>query len=163
MSETEETSFRPMRRFKQEVPEPECLDVLRTAPRGVLSVLGDGGYPYGVPLNFVCEEGRLYFHCAREGHKLDAVRRCDKASFCVLSEPVRNPGEWWNCFVSVICFGRVREVTDPAERDRRLRALGMKYFPGDYDLEGDLRKNGPQAVVLELTPEHMTGKRIREK
>ena len=100
--------FRPMRRFKQAASEQECIALLQTAPRGVLSVLGDGGYPYGVPLNFIYENGKLYFHCAVEGHKIDALRACEKASFCVLSEATKNPDEWWNCFTSVICFGRIR-------------------------------------------------------
>lgn len=155
--------FRPMRRFRQELPEEACLELLRTARRGVLSLAGDDGYPYGVPMNFYYAQGRIYFHCAREGHKIDAVRRCDKASFCVLSEPVRNPGEWWNCFTSVICFGRIREVTDGDERMALLRALGQKYFPEGYDLADDLRKNGPQAAVLAFSIEHLSGKRVREK
>lgn len=160
----EETGkFRPMRRFKQEVPEDACLELLRTAQRGVLSLSGDDGYPYGVPMNFHYAQGKIYFHGARAGHKIDALRRCDKASFCVLSEAQRNPGEWWNCFTSVICFGRIREVTDEGERTALLRALGEKYFPEGYDIAGDLRKNGPQAAVLEFTIEHMSGKRVREK
>ena len=89
-----------MRRFKQAASEQECQDLLQSAWRGVLSVLGDGGYPYGMPLNFVYDDGKIYFHCAVEGHKIDALRACPKASFCVLSEPAKNPGEWWNCFTS---------------------------------------------------------------
>jgi len=157
------TIFRPMRRFKQAAAEQECLELLRVAPRGVLSVLGDGGYPYGVPLNFVYENGKIYFHCAVEGHKLDALRSWEKASFCVLSEAVKNPGEWWNCFTSVICFGRVRVITDPAEHNRLLRLLGEKYFPEGYDIEADMLRNAPRALVLELTIEHMSGKHVREK
>ena len=159
----EEREFRPMRRFGQAVGENECLEILRTAPRGVLSVLGDGGYPYGVPMNFVYEDGTVYFHCATEGHKLDALRRCAKASFCVLSEPHRNEGEWWNCFTSVICFGTVREISDPAEHDRLLRLLGSKYFPQGYDIDADMARNAPRALVLALAVDHITGKRIREK
>ncbi len=155
--------FRPMRRFKQAASELDCQSLLQSAPRGILSVLGDGGYPYGVPLNFVYENGKVYFHCAPEGHKLDALRRCDKASFCVLSEPVKREGEWWNTFLSVICFGRVQEVTDPAEHDRLLRALAKKYFPEGYDTEADMRKNAHRAVILELTIEHLSGKNVREK
>jgi len=152
-----------MRRFKQAATEKECIELLETAQRGVLSVLGDGGYPYGVPLNFVYEDGKIYFHCAMEGHKLDAIRSSDKASFCVLSDASKNPGEWWNCFTSVICFGRVREVSDPAEHERLLRTLGKKYFPEGYDIDADMIKNAPRALVLELTIEHMTGKHVREK
>lgn len=156
-------TFRGMRRFKQAASPEECMELLSKAPRGVLSVLGDGGYPYGVPLNFIYEEGKIFFHCAVEGHKVDALKLCEKASFCVLSEPEKKEGEWWNTFLSVICFGRVHRVTDPSEHDRLLRALGMKYFPDGYDLEGDMIKNAPRALVMEFIIEHMSGKHVREK
>ena len=76
--------FRKMRRWKQQLTEAECAEILRREPRGVLALTGDDGYPYALPLDFVFEDGKLYFHCAGEGHKIDAVRRCDKASFCVM-------------------------------------------------------------------------------
>ena len=84
--------FRGMRRFKQQVSEEECIRVLKEQPRGVLSMIGDDGYPYGIPLDhWYCEEnGRLYFHGAKEGHKIDAVTRCDKVSFCVMDEGFRD-------------------------------------------------------------------------
>lgn len=83
------TAFRPMRRFKQELPQDECMRILDTAYRGFLSVIGDGGYPYAVPLNFVSVGGKIYFHCAREGHKLDAVR----ASLSLNSRPNTSAGK----------------------------------------------------------------------
>ena len=156
-------TFRPMRRSKQELSAEESSAILASAYRGFLSVVGDGGYPYTVPINFVFDQGRIYFHCAREGHKLDAIRACDKACFTVLDEPVREPGDWWFHVRSVICFGRVRTLEDDGERNTRLRQLGRKYFPQGYDLEGDMLRNGPRAEVLEFTIEHMTGKRVREK
>ena len=152
-----------MRRFKQETSQEECIAILEKAPRGVLSVLGDNGYPYGVPLNFFFHDGKIYFHCAMEGHKLDALRACDKACFTVLSEPVRNPGEWWNCFTSVICFGHVVEVTDPEHKNDLLRTLGAKLFPAGYDIEVDMAKNANRALMMEFSIDHMTGKRVREK
>ena len=77
--------FRTMRRFKQELTREECLAVLRSQPRGVLSLLGENGYPYGLPIDYWYNEtdGKLYFHGAKEGHKIDAIRACDKASFCI--------------------------------------------------------------------------------
>lgn len=157
------SSFRPMRRFKQQLTDEECTLLLMKAPRGVLAVLGDFGYPYAVPLDFVYDEGRIYFHCAKEGHKLDAIRNCDKASFCVLSEGVKEPGDWWYHFESVICFGRIHVVDDPEVANAKLRLLGAKYFPEGYDMEDDMAKNAPRAEVLELVLEHVTGKRVREK
>ena len=155
--------FRNMRRFKQQVDNETCEEILRTAARGTLSLTGDGGYPYGIPMNYVFENGSIYFHCAREGHKIDAIGSSDKACFTVLSEGTRNEGEWWFCFTSVICFGRIRRVTDDDQRRRALLALGAKYFPADYDTEGDIAQNWKRVQILELTIEHMSGKAVREK
>lgn len=155
--------FRAMRRFKQQASDEACLRLLETAPRGVLAVHGDNGYPYAIPLNFVFRGGRIWFHCAKDGHKLDAIRRDDKVCFTLLSEPVKNEGEWWNNVMSVVVFGRIREVTDQAEIDVILRALGEKYFPEGYDIEHDMQKNGPRALVLELCIDHITGKYVKEK
>lgn len=152
-----------MRRSKQALPEEECLRILACGYRGFLSVIGDGGYPYTVPINFVFEDGKLYFHCAKEGHKLDALRACDKACFTVIDDPVREPGDWWYHVNSVICFGHIRIIEDATEALVHLKTLGAKYFPEGYDIEGDLAKNGPRAVVLELSLEHVTGKKVREK
>lgn len=159
----DEMTFRPMRRFKQQLPEEECIDILQKAYRGFLSVNGDGGYPYAVPINFLYKEGKLYFHCAVEGHKVDALRADGKACFTVIDEPRREPGDWWYHVRSVICFGRVHILEDEAEKDRYLRLLGAKYFPEGYDLESDMRRNAPRALVLAFTIEHLSGKSVREK
>ncbi len=161
--EVDRTPFRPMRRFKQALTEETCFQILKSAYRGFLSVNGDGGYPYSVPINFVFEAEKLYFHCAREGHKLDAVRACDKACFTVLDEPEKEPGDWWYHVKSVICFGRVGIVADERERMDKLRSLAGKYFPAGYDTEADILRNGPRAEVLAFTIEHISGKAVREK
>lgn len=155
--------FRPLRRFKQAATQQECEVVLSSAWRGILAVHGENGYPYGLPVNFLYLDGNIYFHCAKAGHKLDAVRANEKVCFTVLSEPIKNPGEWWNCFTSVICFGRIFEVTDEQEKDRLLRAIGAKFFPEEYDLDGDMVKNARNALILEITIDHMSGKHVREK
>ena len=72
--------FRDIRRGRQALPEAESLAILERGSHGVLAVLGDGGYPYAVPLNYVYEGGAIYFHCARAGHKYDAVMACPRAS-----------------------------------------------------------------------------------
>ena len=153
--------FRKMRRFKQQASEEECLNILDKAWRGVLAVLGDDDYPYTVPMDYVYDNGHIYFHCAREGHKLDAIRKHDKASFCVLSDGIQEEGDWWFHFTSVIAFGRIREVTEKDAHDRCLRLLGSKYFPSEEHLEEEMQGAG-RAVVLDLEIEHMTGKKVRE-
>ena len=157
------TTFRPMRRFKQALPEQECREILTRAYRGILSVIGDGGYPYALPINFLYADGHFWFHCALEGHKMDAIKACDKACFTVYDEPVKEENDWWYHVKSDICFGRIRVVTDEAERMTRLRQFGAKYFPEGYDIDSDMMKNGPRAAVLDFEIEHMSGKRVKEK
>ena len=153
--------FRQMRRFKQQASEDECREILTKGKRGVLAVLGDNEYPYTVPMDYVFEEGHIYFHCAKEGHKLDAIRKHDKVSFCVLSDGVQEENDWWYHFTSIIVFGRISEVTDEKERDRYLRLLGSKYFPNEEHLEKEM-KAAPNTLMLDLKIEHMTGKHVRE-
>lgn len=155
--------FRPLRRFKQAAEIQECEAVLSSARRGILAVHGENGYPYGLPINYLLLGGKIYFHCARAGHKLDATRANDKVCFTVLSEPIKNPGEWWNSFTSVICFGRIAEVMDDQTKNRMLRLIGAKYFPEGYDLEGDMARNARNALIMEITIDHMSGKHVREK
>ena len=160
--------FRDMRRFKQQLSEEKVCEVLTSARRGVLSVLGDEGYPYGVPINFVYdasqgEHGSIFFHAAVEGHKLDAISRSNKACFTTMDEGYRNEGEWWYYVNSVICFGRARLVEDDQRKHDALLALGQKYFPPEKDIEADISKNWERVNMVELTIEHVTGKLVQEK
>jgi len=160
---SDEMIFRPMRRFKQSLPEEECREILSKGYRGFLSVIGDGGYPYAIPINFLYADGHIWFHCAQEGHKMDAVKACDKACFTMIDEPVKEEGSWWYHVRSVICFGRIRVVSDEQEHFARLRQLGEKYFPEGYDIDSDMIKNGPKAAVLDFEIEHISGKKVKEK
>lgn len=155
--------FRKMRRHAQQLDRDECEEILRQQPRGVLSVLGDDEYPYGVPLDYVYEDGALWFHCATVGHKIDAIAAHDKASFCVLDDGVRHEGEWWMCFRSVIAFGRVSVVDDEETKLRVLWSMAGKYFPADYDTEGDIARSFARVAVLRFEIEHLSGKAVREK
>ena len=155
--------FREMRRFKQQLSDEECEAILRGQKRGVLAVLGDEGYPYAVPLNYVWDHGCLYFHSALQGHKLDAIRSCEKGSLNVLSDGTLSDDGWSYCFDSVTVFGILRVVTDEAERIEKLRLLGNKYFPTAEMTESDIAKNARRCAVIELKIEHMTGKHVHER
>ncbi len=155
--------FREMRRFKQQLSKEECEAILRAQKRGTLAVLGDGGYPYAVPLNFVYDSGCIYFHSALQGHKLDAIRSCEKGSFNVISDGTLSDDGWSYLFRSVTVFGRLREVTEEAKRTEKLRLLGDKYFPTADMTESDSKKNARRCAVIELQIEHMTGKRVHER
>ena len=125
---------------------------------------GDEGYPYAVPLSYVREGDRLYFHCAKAGHKLDAIRREPKASFCVIDQDEVVPEKYTTYFRSAIAFGRVRELTDDAEKRRAIELLARKYAPDDTDEQRARAIEGEWAplCMLEMRIEHLTGKEARE-
>lgn len=156
--------FREMRRIRQQISQEECIRILKNEPRGILSVLGDEGYPYGIPMDhwYSKEDGKLYFHCAKEGHKLDAVVRCDKVSYCVMDKGYRNEGEWALNIRSVIVFGRIRIVEDEDKKREICTALCRKFTDDEEYLQKELKNSFPRVCCLELTPEHMTGKLVNE-
>lgn len=154
--------FREMRRKRQLLPQEEALAILTRASSGVLAAAGDGGYPYAVPLSFVYREGKLYFHCAKSGHKLDALRRCPKASFCVVDQDQVVPEKYTTLYRSVVAFGTVRILTEEAEIRRAAACLGEKYNPGGEGLQQEIDREFPALCMLEFTIEHLTGKEGRE-
>ena len=154
--------FRPMRRFKQALSQAQCDQVLTEAPRGVLAVHGKDGYPYAFPMDFVYLEGKLYFHCAQEGHKIDALAADDRVSFCVMDEGFRREGEWALNIKSVVIFGRVKTVEDPHRARDIVRQLGLKYYPTAQEVEHEIEKDFHRVRILELTVDHMTGKLVNE-
>ncbi len=156
--------FRKMLREKQQLPGSECLDILKTQLRGVLSVMGDDGYPYGVPINhYYCEQdGKLYFHGGKKGHKIDAIMRHDKASFCVYDEGFRKDGEWALNIRSVVVFGRIEIVEDRETVYRISRELSRKFTADEDYIENEIRRSGPATLMFALTPECITGKLVNE-
>ena len=156
--------FRDMRRKNQLLPPEEAESILRQGTSGVLSLLGDGGYPYGVPLSYVYHNGRLYFHCAKAGHKLDAIRREGKCSFCVIAQaPGLAPEKYTTLFRSVIAFGQVRVLEDAGEKRAALEALGERFNPGEPEsLEKEISSTWDSVCVLEMEIEHLTGKKAKE-
>lgn len=157
--------FREIRRINQKLSEEACIEVLKNSPRGVLSVLGDGDYPYGMPLDFFYdkETGTLLFHCALNGHKLDAIQKHDTVSFNVIDSGYHKDGDWALTFHSVILFGRMHVVTEEERRLYALRAIGRKYFPDKASVEGSVQRSINRVTILELTVDHMSGKRVTEK
>ena len=158
----ESINFRPMRRFKQQLTLQECETILQGAYRGFLSVNGENGYPYTIPMNFLYNDNRIYFHSALQGHKIDAIKQSAKACFTVINNPVKQENDWWYHVSSVVCFGQVSIIENQEERMEILKSLGQKYFPEGYDMEKDLIMNAPRAAVLCFAIDHMTGKRVKE-
>ncbi|MEG1432433.1 pyridoxamine 5'-phosphate oxidase family protein [Eubacterium sp.] len=156
---------RTMRRFKQGLSEPECQEILRTEPRGVLSVMGDNGYPYGIPMNFYYDkaENRIYFHCARTGHKLDAIKNCSKVCFTTWDKGFKEGDDWAWHIGSVIVMGQATLVDDPAVIEEKVRQLALKYYPTTEEVEMEIARDLHRVGLIALEIEQMTGKRVKEK
>lgn len=153
--------FRQMRRIKQQLSESECREILAEATSGVLALCGDDGYPYALPMSYVCDGGEIYFHCANEGHKMDAVARSDKASFCVIGRDRVLPEKYATDYRSVIVFGRIR-VLEGGEADAAIEKLAVRYAPDDErGRKTEIARFAGKYSMLALSVEHMTGKKAR--
>lgn len=153
--------FRDMRRSKQQLSPEECEKVLTEQPRGVLSVYGEDGYPYGLPINFLYRDGHLYFHCAKVGHKIDALKTNDHASFCTFDQGYLIEGKRGYNVKSVIAFGHVSFVEDEEQAFAIGHDFCLKYFDEDY-AHHELEKSGHRMQILDMAIDHMTGKLVNE-
>ncbi|WP_088186690.1 pyridoxamine 5'-phosphate oxidase family protein [Desulfosporosinus sp. FKA] len=155
--------FREMRRKKQLLSEEETSEIIKAHSAGVLSVTGDDGYPYAIPISYAYVDGNLYFHCAKEGHKIDAIKRNDKVSFCVIDKDEVIQETFTTHFRSVVAFGRARILKEDIDRRAALESLVGKYSP-DYMQEGqkEIEKDWSRVCVVEVKIEHMTGKAAKE-
>jgi uncharacterized protein len=151
--------FRVMRRKKQLLSEAETIEILQSCTSGVLALSGDNDYPYAVPLSFAYKDGKLFFHFAKEGHKIDSITKNNKVSFCVIHTDNVVQKTFTTHFRSVIVFGRVRILTEDSEKKYALECLVEKYSP-DYIAEGqsEIERDWNRVCVAEVQIEHMTGK-----
>lgn len=156
--------FREMIRKNKKISVNECIELLKSEKRGVLSVNGDNGYPYGMPMNHFYNEcdGVIYFHCGKLGHRLDSIKKNDKVSFCVYNKGYRNDGEWALNIKSVIVFGRI-EIIDNAEKIADISyKLSRKFTSDEAYIKKEIEQYAKATLLLALTPEHICGKAIQE-
>ena len=157
--------FRELVRKKNELSKEVCIEVLKTETRGVLSVLGDDGYPYGTPLNHFYneEDGKIYFHVGNQrSHRTDALKNCNKVSYCVYDQGYRKEGEWAYNVKSVIVFGRVEIIDDMDKIVDITTKLTQKFTDDEEYLRKEIEQNAHRTLLLELTVDHMCGKRVNE-
>ena len=156
--------FRELARKNKKIPMEECIEVLKSETRGVVSVLGDDDYPYGMPMNHFYneEDGKIYFHCGKYGHRLDALKKHDKVSFCVFDQGYRNEGEWALNVKSIIVFGRMEIIDDPEAIADISRKLSYKFTQDEAYIEKEIKENLRATLLLALTPEHICGKLVNE-
>ncbi len=157
--------FRELKRKNKQISDAECVEVLTRETRGVLSVIGDDGYPYGMPMNHFYDpaDGKIWFHCGKaSSHRTDALRRDNRVSFCVTEQGKRAEGDWAYTVRSVIVFGKI-EIVDDAEKIADIAArLSRKFTQDEAYIAEEIRKFAAGTLLLALSPEHICGKRVVE-
>lgn len=156
--------FRELIRKNKKLTMEECVHILKTEKRGVLSVKGDNDYPYGMPMNHFYNEddGKIYFHCGKIGHRLDSLKRDNRVSFCVDDKGYHNPGEWALNVKSVIVFGKIEIIDDMDRIIDITRKLSYKFTQDAEYIESEIAQYADKTLLLELTPEHICGKSVQE-
>lgn len=157
--------FRELVRKNQQLPTEECIEILTKETRGVLSVLGDEGYPYGTPMNhfYNTDDGCVYFHCGNIGHRLEALRNYDKVSFCVMEQGEKHEGEWFYRTRSVIVFGKIDIIDDHDAIVDLTTRLSYKFIQDEDYIQKEIEGSLHRTLLLRLKPEHICGKRITER
>ena len=156
--------FRELIRKNKKLSNEECIRILKAEKRGVLSVNGDNNYPYGMPMNhwYNEEDGKIYFHCGKFGHRLDAIQKNNKVSFCTYDNGSYAEGEWALTIKSVIVFGRIEIVEDRDKIIDITTKLSYKFTTDGEYIKKEIEKNAHRTLLLVLTPEHMCGKSVQE-
>lgn len=155
--------FREMRRFKQLLPKEIAVEILERNTSGTLALLGDENYPYAVPISYVYDDDKIYFHSAKAGHKIDAIKNCEKASFCVIDQDQIVPEKYTTYFRSIIAFGKMRIVEDMDDIRRIATILAMKYSADYKDgIPAEIDSSIRNMAILEMTIDHMTAKEAIE-
>ena len=157
--------FREMRRKKKEISIDMAKQLLQSSRRGVLAVNGDDGYPYAIPINYLYDDEaqRIYFHGAKIGHKVDALRACDKVCFTVYGNETIRTDAWAPFMQSVVVFGRCHLMEAGSEASQRLKQLAMKYYPSEQLVDEEIAQSGKAVQVFEIEIEHMSGKEVQER
>jgi len=155
-----EYSFKPLRRKDRAIDEAEALKILSESAYGVLCSF-DGFYPIGVPVNYVYEDGFIYVHSAKEGNKIECIKRCDRVCFVVVGNCQVVPQEFSTRYESVIVFGRARILSEK-QAVEPLRKIAKKYCP-EYLQEAEriIEESLQSVVVIEIKIEHLQGKARR--
>ncbi len=156
--------FREIARKKQSLEASEIIKILTNEKRGVLSVHGENGYPYGLPINYWYNEenGCIYFHSGKTGHKIDAINNDNRASFCVYDKGYIKDGDWALNISSVIVFGRLHIVEDSEKAIEIYRRLSLKFTSDIEYIDSEIEKFAKNTLCYELKPEHVTGKIVNE-
>lgn len=157
--------FRAIRKKKNEIDINRAKSLLEHNRRGILALNGDDGYPYAIPVNYFYdkENQRIYFHGAKAGHKVDALRVSDKVCFTVYGNEMIKEESWAPFLQSVIVFGRCHLLEAGEKATTQLKQFAMKYYPNEQMVDEEIAQAGKATQIFEIEIEHMSGKEVQER
>ena len=157
--------FRKIRKKKNELDINAVEKLLLDSRRGVLAMNGDEGYPYAIPINYVYDKDNknIYFHGARVGHKIDALRACDKVCFTVYGNETIKEETWAPFMQSTVVFGRCHLMENGEKAMALLKSFAMKYYPNEQMADEEIAKAGKAVQLFEIEIEHLSGKEVQER
>ena len=157
--------FRELIRKAKQLPQEEVIEILKSQKRGVLSVQGDDGYPYGMPMNHFYneEDGCIYFHQGNVGYRLEKLKENNKVSFCTFDKGETIEDDWALLVKSVIVFGTIEILDDMDQIIEISTKLSHKFTLDDEYIKEEIRKSAHRTLLLKLTPQYMIGKKVTEK
>ena len=148
-----------MRRKDREIPKNDAMEILRKGEFGVLSMSTPSNHGYGVPLNYVISGNDIYFHCAKDGYKLECLKSNNKVSFCVVGKTEVLPSKFAMMYESAIVFG-FAEVVIADEKYRALVKLLEKYSSGYIkEVNEYIETYIDNVIVIKISIDSITGKR----
>ena len=151
--------MREMRRKKQQLTDEQAEKVILRNTYGVLSLSDAEGQPYGVPLNYVYNDGCFYFHCALDGHKMDVIKANGKASLCIVDRGTVIPETFSTDYISVIAFGSVEMIVEEEEKMRTLRLLTEALGDPDHaKQEREIASAFSRVAMIRFKADRITGK-----
>lgn len=157
-------TFRDLTRKDKELDREACIRLLKSEKRGTLSVIGEHGYPYSMPMNhwYEPEDGKIYFHCGKDGHRTDALKKDDRVCFCVCHAGEPMADHWALSVKSVIVFGRMEIIEDRQRIVEITTKLCHKFTQDEVYIRSEIEQHAHKTALLALTVEHLCGKQVTE-
>ena len=155
-----------MRRSTREMSASFALEVLSKSPYVTMSMTRPDGTPYAVPLSLAqADEQTFYFHCAKEGEKLDCIAYNPIVCLSAVSRCKPTVGPKDNSFTlefrSAIAIGRAEIVEDDAEKVKALKLICQRFLPHHMDaFDEAIKQSLSHTAVVRITlTEPPVGKR----
>ncbi|ABS61459.1 MULTISPECIES: pyridoxamine 5'-phosphate oxidase family protein [Fervidobacterium] len=149
--------FPPMRRKDRELPEQQTFEILKSGDYGVLATF-NGEYPYGIPVNYAFDGEYIYIHCAKEGHKIENIKKFSNVCFTIVKSYEILPDELSTAYESVIAFGKASIVENEDEKRGALELIGKKYSNNLEKIKGEIADSIQRVSIIKIEIEHISGK-----